>query len=316
MPLDDRSLEISPELGKRLQALQALLDIGDSGLVQATATTIGSGTDPHPEIQQLLALIGDLKYAEAKAILDEMLRRGTRLVRWEDPEIKLLENELEELSTALTEREGERAEISRRLSEFNHRFHAALGDLIVKILRHRAESLKRQAESEPSAEEKYEEARQEYEQFEEELAEERLRETHDLSDEERAELKTLYRRCSKLCHPDLVPEEHQEAASRMFRELKKAYDLGDLATVREIQKQVEAGIFSLERRDDTPEARKIRLRGRCAAVRSRLEKVKAEIEGLKSSTAWKTVEENTDLEAYLAARREALEEELEALSAS
>jgi hypothetical protein len=67
-------------------------------------------------------------------------------------------------------------------------------------------------------------ANEEYEKYREQHhdAEVRLRKGKDLSEEDRNELKRLWRQASKLCHPDLVADDLKEEANAMMVQLNQA----------------------------------------------------------------------------------------------
>ena len=67
------------------------------------------------------------------------------------------------------------------------------------------------------------EANEEYEKYREQHqdAEVRLRKGKDLSQEDRDELKRLWRQASKLCHPDLVADDLKEEANAMMVQLNQ-----------------------------------------------------------------------------------------------
>ncbi len=136
----------------------------------------------------------------------------------------------------------------------------------------------------------------------------------DLSKDEEKELKKLYRKACRLCHPDMVAPEHIEAASKMFIQLKDAYETGDLKRVRKIASQVKAGLFEA---DDSPgrtdEERKENLCARIAAMREALEKGRADLDAMTNSSTYQTASESEDWEEYFEERAQLLDAEIETL---
>ena len=64
-----------------------------------------------------------------------------------------------------------------------------------------------------------------------------------LNSQESIELKALFRKATKLCHPDLVNESERKNAEFVFNELKNLYDLNDIEGVKQIFKHLENGAF-------------------------------------------------------------------------
>jgi predicted nucleic acid-binding Zn-ribbon protein len=71
-----------------------------------------------PEITGILGALDDHRYAEAAGLIDKLLSDGTRLARWADPEIALLDAELERVTADLADLETENAEFETLRSRF------------------------------------------------------------------------------------------------------------------------------------------------------------------------------------------------------
>lgn len=312
-------MTLTPEIVARLQTLLSLLELRDFELVETVALRLEAHRE-HEDVSEVLDCLADRRYADAAALVARLLSEGARLVRWTDPEIALLESELEQLAAELADLETEQAEIAHLLARYQAAFDRALGDRIARLLELRMKARKRRAEAEPeepAAQADYEEARRDYEQHRaEEEARREIGEKAewDLSEEEQKELKRLYRAASKRCHPDAVPEEHVEAATAMFRELNEAYQSGDLERVRRIAERAAAGLFETEGGGDDPEKRKARLRARIAAVRVALAKARAEVESLKESPSYRSAAGREDWEGYFEEQGRKLEEHIERLN--
>lgn len=90
----------------------------------------------------------------------------------------------------------------------------------------------------------YEEAKAHYDEFNNEY--EHIKEMHkdtiDLNEEDKAELKKLYRKAARLCHPDTAPDELKEKAQEIMQQLNDAYGKKDLAQVKKILHSLENGL--------------------------------------------------------------------------
>jgi chromosome segregation ATPase len=148
-------------------------------------------------VRGIVGLVRPHRYAEAAREIGALLVEGTRLVRWEDPEIMLLERELEREAGELARVEGELAELRHRITQFQVEHTRALGGRIEELMRLRQELNGRAAVDDPAQEPAHEEARQAYEAFCEDRrrrAEEEKLTGWELGEEEQLELKRLFRK--------------------------------------------------------------------------------------------------------------------------
>ncbi len=310
------ALNLSPELINRLVALKSLLDLGDMELATIASSRLQRDRE-EPEIALILSTLKDHRYAEAASQIDKLLSDGTRLACWTDPEIALLEVELERVTAELADLETEQAEIEHQVSRFQAAHNDALGARIERLLKLRLQMLKRQIKSDPEQRPAYDQARRDFEDFQrdQEIQKESDAKTKwELSETEHAELKQLFRKGSKLCHPDLVPVEHHDAASEMFRQLRKTYGEGDLERVRKLVKRAAAGLFDASgETGDSNERTKDRLKARIAGIREVLERSRVKIQEMKRSTTYQTMTENADWLFLFEKQAELLDQEIDNL---
>lgn len=310
-------MNLSPELINRLVALKSLLDLGDMDLVAAASSRL-EGSRKEPEIAGILDALADHRYAEASAMIDKLLSDGTRLARWTDPEIALLETELERVTAELADLETEQAELEHLVCRFQAAHNEALGARISRLLKLRMRVLERQMKSNTDKRSDYDQASRDYEEFQrdQEIQKEAdARTKWELSAEDQTELKRLFRKGSKLCHPDLVPAEHHDAAAEMFRQLRKAYDEGNLDRLRQLVNRAEAGLFdATDETGDTDERRKERLRARIAGIRESLEKTRANIREIKRSSTYQTMTEHADWAGLFENQAKLLDREIDSLT--
>jgi len=308
-------MTLPPELTSRLQALKALLDLGDVELASSAAARLQS----HREIgsiAQIIECFDTHRYADAGRHISITLSEGTRLVRWTDPEITLLEAELERLSSELAEAEAQQAELTHQIARFHAAHHQTLGARLEKLLRLRMLLREREAAANPAKAAEYQQAQQDYDSFQQDSAireEEDARTKWELSEDEQQELKSLFRKASKKCHPDLVPSEHQAAAAAMFRDLSEAYEKGNLVRVQQIAAQAEAGFFTSSD-GATAADQKASLQARVQAVRAALEKVHAELAAVQQSAACRVMSQHPDWDTYFQSQATKLDQEIKRLA--
>jgi hypothetical protein len=174
-------------------------------------------------------------------LINDHLNRATALVLADDVDIAQLRFQLSVLELRLESFSNEKADLDRSLINFNRRHNEALGELIQRVLRARAE-LARLVASEQTKPKVRKEAEAEARQAEEDYADysrqhnEMRNEARlpSLSEDEERELKTVYRKACGLCHPDKFPEEQKGVATDLFINLQAAYESNDLSKVHEI----------------------------------------------------------------------------------
>ncbi len=200
------------------------------------------------QLEQIITALDDGKYKGALEHIDVYLRKVTALVVAGFADIPLLRFQLETLELRLESLSEEKGDIERRLITFNRRHDDALGDLIQRILKARAELAQllsadqRDDKVREDAEAAFQEAEKAYKDYSKQHVDlQRQKPLPKLDEDAEREIKNLYRRACGLCHPDKVPKEIKEAAHRVFVELQEAYKFNDLPRVLEIHKSLVAG---------------------------------------------------------------------------
>lgn len=246
--------------------------------------------------------------------IDTYLRSEAAIQSYENPRLSALRLEAETLEQKLTELENEKAEIEREIHAFNLRHEQELGPLLEEILRIRTERKRQRAEEQPENEEaqsEFREAKTEYEEYSETVEAAEEEERIELTDDEKEELKRLYRDASKQCHPDAVVEDREEEAKELFLQLQEAYEQNDLDDVRTIAERIEDGVAFESRSEQIDDIE--RLEAEVERLRRRVNEAEREIEVLRNSDPYQTLSEVDDLDAYFSDRKERLRDELDRL---
>lgn len=271
------------------------------------------------------AIVAALDQGDFTGALEQMaavLQRSTALAPVGAVEIGRLKLQLQGLELRLEALSAERAELERRLVLFNHRHDAALGDLIQRVLkaraglaRWRADCREAGATDEDTGQSQAEAAQADarYREYREQQA--ALREAPPppvLSAAAERELKQLYRRACHLCHPDKVAEAHQGTAQAAFVRLQEAFRRNDLDAVRAMYQTLKMGgpLGIRSSLLDEVEALKAAL----AHLEHQITRLVRHLAALRAGPAVALMEEaarsEADWEAFVAACRNALEEEL------
>ena len=303
---------------QRLEMIRNLVLLGE----QEDVATHLSKLRPVADTLRLDSIIAAFDNGEYKAALehiDAYLRKATALVVAGFADITLLRFQLEILELRLESLSDEKGDLERHLITFNRRHDDALGDLIQRILKARAELARKVAEDRKSDREREkahafaqeaEDAYKDYARQHENLQ----RQAHlpELDEEAERKIKSLYRKACGLCHPDKVPEEKKEAAHRVFVELQDAYKSNDLPRVRNIYDALKAG--GLPDTRSTTLSQVEALKAAIAELEYGIARLVTELKALQESDGVGLMETagatETDWQGFFEQQRETLEVEL------
>jgi len=168
------------------------------------------------------------------------------------------------------------------------------------------DELEEELQEDPSQQE-YEEAKSQYEEFHNEYEEIRTQERYELDADELIELKKAYRKASKLCHPDLVPDELQEQALKLMQELNEAYAKKDLKKVHQILSMLKNG-GGFDIASDTINNKEL-LRAKIEALRNKIDEISVEIGEILLDDAYQTIRGLDDWNRYFDSIKEDLDKE-------
>jgi hypothetical protein len=218
--------------------------------------------------------------------------------------------EIKALEIQISSLEDEKTETEKLIHIFELQYNLELGDLVIKLLKLRKERLKAEAQRDNAKKVEYEEAEKDYEEFQQNYEMTRHEEKFELTAEQLHELKTTYRKASRLCHPDVVAKEQKKEAEEIFKELNNAYAKNDLQKIKELFSHLGKGIFA-----STAEKvnEKDKLRVIIKRLRTKVRNLEELMSDLKQSETYKTVTTISDLKIYFQQTRELLQSEIEQL---
>jgi len=254
-------------------------------------------------LNEITGALKGRRYAKALLAIDAYIQARSQVATYVDPEIVGLRLEAHALELQLKALTDEQTELERLIHQFQIRHAQELGPLILRLLVLRKEKAKTEAER-AEAENDYQEYQKDYQRQKDEVV-------HVLNEEEKSELKQLYREGSKLCHPDAVQAEHQDEAAKWFIALKDAYEHNDTKRVNEILHKLKKGVAFGSMVDSL--SKKERLRDWVEEYRRRVETLLEEIVTIKSGKDYQTVVSIPDWDVYFADMKSRLSEELEQL---
>lgn len=161
--------------------------------------------------------------------------------------------------------------------------------------RQEAKEAKKALEGDPAHEEK-EEAKQDEEAYNKTYEEAIHEEHYELNKAEKKELKALYRKASRLCHPDVVRAELREEAQAIFQELNDAYSINNLDEVKKILHALENGIKfeSSSQSIDNLEA----LQAKITSMQNKVKTLEDELAQIEKDEIFQTISKIDDMDAY------------------
>jgi DNA repair exonuclease SbcCD ATPase subunit len=219
--------------------------------------------------------------------------------------IKEIEDTLEQLKDMLEN-------IDEDSEEYDEIFdaHKELDDELKKLQK---ELKKAKKKKDTTLDEEYEEVKNDYEEFSDEYEEikQKAKEIIELDEDDKKKIKTLYRKASRLCHPDIVVDEIKEKAHEIMQALNAAYSIKDIKAVKKILKNLENGI-AFEVASEKINDKKL-LKAKIEELREKIEQVNEEIENIKEDDSFEIISTLEDWSEYFESVKEALEEEKESL---
>ncbi len=296
---------------KRLELIKTSITLDDLEIIELQIAKLNS-LNISNEVKAIITKLEDNDYGSAVVELEAYLQKYSGVVIYEDKEIQGLKLELKVLEIKLQELSDIKNDYMYDINEFNTQYNLKLGEIISKILEKEKEVLGEQVLENPEDEElkeAYEEASSNYEEFSHDYEEVVNEERYELSDEEGKELKKLYRKSARLCHPDIVAEELKEQAQKIIQKLNDAYAKKDLEAVREILYSLENGL-SFELASDAINNKEI-LRAKIVELRTKIDVTLQEISDIKEDETFIIIQDIDDWDVYFAEKEEELEERYE-----
>ena len=230
-----------------------------------------------------------------------------------DPKIKSGLKQIENLREELTEKESEKSELDKLIHDFNVRHQQECGQLIIQLLTLRKDRLKEKSDSDFEWKQAYD-AGKAFHDYQKIFDAAQKDSQWNLTNDEEIEIKDLFRKASKCCHPDMVEDELEDEAGATFHELKSAYNQNDLSRVREIWESLESekqvNVSSTYGQD----LKKIKME--IVRLKSQLKIVKSDLKELKDSPSFIQVIILDDWDEYFEEKKWKLEQEIQHMMAN
>jgi DNA repair exonuclease SbcCD ATPase subunit len=210
-------------------------------------------------------------------------------------EIKEAIKELEELLKNIDENHENYEEIIRTYNNLKKELNDLEDDLIKQEIE--LNKIKDDLEDDELFK-NYEEAKTFYEEFhhEHENIKEKQSDRFELKDEDIKELKIMWKKACRLCHPDIVTDELKEKANEIMQSLNHAYSRRDINKVKQILLNLENGLV-FEVSSDKIDNKEI-LKSKIEEFRQSIIHIQEEIENIKSDDTFKTISNLENWDEY------------------
>lgn len=287
---------------KRLELIKNLISLEEEDEIASQVLKLQT-LPLNDDVKNIMAHLQNKAFSKAILAIEIFINQRQQISFYIDPEIEAIRFEAKTLETKIQQLSDEKAELEKIIHEFSVRHNKELGELILKILQYRKEQHK-DTPQEQEAEKDYEDFYTNYESTKDE-------QIASLTEDEQKELKEKYRRASKLCHPDVVDEEQNEEAHKIFTELNTAYERNDLQRVSEILENLRQGKTFTSKSDITNE--KVSLQAELERLRILLNELTKEITVIKTSETFEKITNIQDWDEYFTNTKQQLREQLNQL---
>lgn len=280
---------------KRLEIIKNSISIEDDETIQLQINRLYE-LDIDEDVKVILMLIRNTDFGRVIPLIDKYIKHFTALIVYEDAEVQGLKLELRLLEKQFLLLNCRVEEYHNIVIDFNVKYHLELGHIIEEVLVLREEFYEFMYKNSSEYEYEYFEAKKDFEDFHEEFKNLHYDSPLEINVKEKKELKRLYKKASKLCHPDIVEDEKKEKAEDIFKVLNAAYQKKDLKKVSEILEQLLTGeSFSIT--SDSVFDRKI-LQRKINVTREKIKSIKLELESIKQNETFILVNKINDLDEY------------------
>ena len=288
---------------KRLEIIKNYILLEDLDEISMVAKKLNEFND-NEDLALIILDIESSRYSTALNRIQDFIYKYQQVAIRDDCQLISLRLKLKSLENRLLSYTNEKIELEKILSQYKNRHTIELGVIIKEILALRKTIF-------IDDEEKHNEAEKDENNYHEQFDIEIEKKVISLTEDEKTELKSNFRKASLLCHPDRVKDDLKLMAEESFIELINAYELNDLEKVSTILKNLENGLFSKSIFEEITEIEV--LKSKISQLETQLEIVVKEIDEIKNSKTYQTISEIEDLDKHFIDIKERLSAELDRL---
>ena len=259
------------------------------------------------KISEIIHEIKQQNFGSAIKKIETFITLSQSMVTWIDYELEGIKIELKILENELAALEGEKMSIEKLLADFIHQYTRELGDVVLEILYIKSLLVE-------DDEVEYEKAKLEEEEYRQQVDKEEKKVKFELTEEEKGELKKMYRKGVFKCFPDLFQNESQEVIdmfTEIFKSLNEANEKQDLNEVRRIIDMLDNNSFMNFKKKESND--KIKLASKKEFLRSKITKLKVDLNNLRESEKYIEIIQIEDFNQYFKNLRQQLKDHLSSL---
>jgi len=289
---------------KRLEIIKNAIAMEEEDLIEMQLHKLQQ-LSLNDQVLHIVELIKTHQYEDVIQLIEQYKHNNSGIAVYEDPQIQGLKLQLKVLEDKLNSLTDLKIDFERTINNFNSEYTIRLGDLLEEILKLRLKFV-----SDDKTDE-YQAAKESYDSYTHQHKQQLQDLSKYLNQEEKKELKSCYRKASRLCHPDKLSDEFKEQGEVLFKALNEAYRQQDLIQVKEILFTLESGKkldIASETIDD-----KVVLRQKVTLLKGRIEQLEAEIKSIEENEAYLRIQDIDDMDSYFYGLEKALQEELRIL---
>ncbi len=295
---------MNQDIIKRLQVIKNLISLGEVELVDLQTGKLPV-EENEAQLQQIKNDLVNHEYASAALLIEEFLSRASRILPFEDPEIAGIRLQLTALEIRLADLQSQKIEIEKQLYHFNTRYQKELGVIILELVE--LKKLHQLRAITVNFDTKKKELEQEYKLYENIFQSSGAVIIPELPADQQQELRQIFVKASKLCHPDVVADEFKAEAEETFVALKLAYEKNDLEQLRKILHILELGKMSVKSAHISD---KDKLKAMLVTLRAKIQSVEKDFREIKQSLAYRTLCSINDQDHYFAQLKKSLQREI------
>ena len=305
---------------KRLEIIKNVIAIQDGDDIEYQTNKLKKMLEAVSENQLILDInilvrhIDNKGYGDAMRMLNDLLQKYNTITKWQDPEVQGLQTEVRSLSATISNLENELSDIEKFIHEFEVKHSETLGELILRILDIKKKIAAEKAKDRPfddSATQDYENAKDEEQQYKGEYEATKKTPMYLLTEEQEQELKSLFRKISKLTHPDCVDKKFEKEAGNLFMKAKEAKNTNDLEALREIYSYLITGT-PFRQKDESINEKEV-LKQEVQNLRSLVATLQEKIIQIKTADTYQIIIAIEDWNTYFSETKEKLKREFERL---
>ncbi len=232
---------------KRLALIIKLIELEDTEAISAQICQLISDDLTNDELE-IIQLLNDKKYHEVILKINELISSNGKIELYKDPEIYALQFEIKQLESQILESTHELSDIERVIAEFNFKMQIRLGEKMDLLYNLRTQKTEKEINDGEDGKEIYEDTKKQYDEFKKVSSDFEESGFIDLKDEDKLELKKLYRASALLCHPDRFSNasiQDKNNAEDIFKDLHLAYEKQDLVTIKLIYDKLKGGLLNI-----------------------------------------------------------------------